>query len=127
LRSSSAPARGVVEDRVILVQAPAARVSIRETWFGNFVIILFLVSQLLDGAFTYLGLSAFGLSEGNPLIALTLRHAGVGPGLTVAKLLAVAFSILLHLLGLHRTLAVLTLLYLSLAVLPWTYVLFFAR
>jgi hypothetical protein len=32
------------------------------TWFGNVVIVVFLVSQALDGIFTYLGISAFGLS-----------------------------------------------------------------
>jgi Domain of unknown function (DUF5658) len=112
---------------VILLRAPVERFTTRGMWFGNFVIVLFLIAQLLDGVFTYLGISTFGLSEGNPLVALTFRHAGVGPGLTIAKLLAVACSILLHLLGLHRTLGVLTLLYLSLAVLPWTYLIFFAR
>lgn len=95
--------------------------------FGNVVILLFLVAQALDGAFTYLGVSAFGVSEGNPLIAYYIRHHGVGPSVTVAKILAVVCSMVLHLLGLHRTLGVLTLMYLSLAVLPWTYLLFFAR
>ena len=96
------------------------------TRFGNVVVVVFLVSQALDGIFTYLGISAFGLSEGNPLIAFSFRHAGVGPALTVAKLLAVACSMLLHRLELHRTLAFLTVLYLSLAVLPWTYLVFIA-
>lgn len=95
--------------------------------FGNIVIIVFLVTQALDGAFTYLGVTSFGLSEGNPLIAYYMRHHGVGPSLTVAKLLAVACSMVLHLLQMHRTLGVLTVLYLSLAILPWTYLLFFAR
>ncbi len=95
--------------------------------FVNVVILLFLVAQALDGAFTYLGVSAFGVSEGNPLIAYYIRHHGVGPSVTVAKILAVVCSMVLHLLGLHRTLGVLTLMYLSLAVLPWTYLLFFAR
>ena len=96
-------------------------------WFGNLVIVLFLIAQALDGIFTYLGIRAFGLSEGNPLIAYSFRHAGVGPGLTGAKLLAVGCSMLLHLLGMHRTLGVLTLLYLSLAILPWSYLIFLAR
>ena len=96
-------------------------------WFGNLVVVLFLVAQALDGIFTYLGIQAFGLSEGNPLIAYSFRHAGVGPGLTGAKLLAVGCSMLLHLLGLHRTLGVLTLLYLSFAILPWSYLIFLAR
>lgn len=95
--------------------------------FGNIVIVVFLVTQALDGAFTYLGVTSFGLSEGNPLIAYYMRHHGVGPSLTVAKLLAVGCSMVLHLLGMHRTLGVLTVLYLSLAILPWTYLLFFAR
>ena len=99
----------------------------RSEWFGNFVIVLFLVSQALDGVFTYLGIRAFGLSEGNPLIAYSFRHAGIGPGLTVAKLIAVSCSMLLHLLGMHRTLGLLTLLYLSLAILPWSYLIFLAR
>jgi Domain of unknown function (DUF5658) len=96
-------------------------------WFGNLVVVLFLVTQVLDGAFTYLGISAFGLSEGNPLIAYYMTHAGVGPSLTVAKLTAAVCAIVLHLVGLHRTLAGLTLLYLSLAVLPWTYLIYFAH
>lgn len=95
--------------------------------FGNFVIVLFLVAQLLDGIFTYLGVAAFGLSEGNPIISYYMKHHGVGPSVTVAKVLAVACSMVLHLLGMHRTLALLTLMYLSLAVLPWTYLLFIAR
>jgi hypothetical protein len=98
-----------------------------DAWFGNLIILLFLVAQVLDGAFTYLGISAFGLSEGNPLIAYYINHHGLGASVTVAKTLAVGCSMVLHLLGLHRTLGLLTLMYLSLAVLPWTYLLFFAR
>lgn len=95
--------------------------------FGNFVILLFLIAQLLDGVFTYLGVAAFGLSEGNPIIAYYMKVHGVGPSVTVAKGLAIVCSMVLHLLGLHRTLGLLTLLYLSMAVLPWTYLLFIAR
>lgn len=105
------------------VLAPPASHLKTET-FGNLVIVLFLVAQVLDGAFTYLGLTAFGLSEGNPIIAHYIQRHGVGPSLTVAKVLAVVCSMVLHLLGLHRTLALLTLMYLALAVLPWTYLLF---
>jgi uncharacterized protein DUF5658 len=103
------------------------RRAVGSTWFGNFVIVLFLLAQALDGIFTYLGIAAFGLSEGNPLIAYSFRHAGVGPGLTMAKLLAVSCSMLLHLLEMHRTLGLLTLLYLSLAILPWSYLIFLAH
>ena len=109
----------------VIAQPTSSCLSSREA-FGNFVILVFLVAQLLDGVFTYLGVAAFGLSEGNPIIAYYMTH-GVGPSVTVAKGLAVVCSMVLHLLGLHRTLGVLTLVYLSMAVLPWTYLLFFAR
>lgn len=94
------------------------------SWFGDVVMVLFLCAQVLDGAFTYLGVAAFGLSEGNPLIAYYMHHLGVGPSLTAAKLLAVGCAVVLHLLAFHRVLALLTILYLSLAILPWTWVLF---
>ena len=48
-------------------------------------------------------------------------------GLTIAKLIAIACSMSLHLLGLHRILAMLTVMYLSLAILPWTYLLYLAH
>lgn len=107
--------------------APAPTRLFSHETFGNIVIVVFLVAQVLDGAFTYLGVTAFGLSEGNPLIAYYMSHHGVGPSLTVAKVLAVVCSMVLHLLGLHRTLGLLTLMYLSMAVLPWTYLLFVAK
>ena len=95
-----------------------------EEAFGNLVIVVFLVAQVLDGAFTYLGVSSYGISEGNPLIAHFIERHGAGPSLTIAKMLAVVCSMALHLVGMHRTLALLTLMYLMLAVLPWTYLLF---
>ena len=110
----------------VIAQPTASCLSSRDG-FGNFVILVFFVAQLLDGVFTYLGVAAFGLSEGNPIIAYYMKVHGVGPSVTVAKGLAVVCSMVLHLLGMHRTLGLLTLAYLSLAVLPWTYLLFFAR
>jgi uncharacterized membrane protein len=107
----------------LLAQPTLARLWSEEA-FGNFVIVVFLVAQVLDGAFTYLGVSSYGISEGNPLIAHFIERHGAGPSLTVAKVLAVACSMALHLVGMHRTLALLTLMYLMLAILPWTYLLF---
>jgi uncharacterized membrane protein len=96
-------------------------------WFGDVVIVVFLIAQLLDGMLTYLGVMTFGVSEGNPLIAHYMHSMGVGPSLAMAKLVAVAGALVLHLLAFHRLLGVLTLLYLSLAVLPWTFVLFWGH
>jgi hypothetical protein len=98
--------------------APDAR-----AWFGDIVIVAFLCVQLLDGLLTYLGVAVFGVSEGNPLVAHAMHHAGIGPGLTGAKMVAAASAATLHLLGFHRLLATLTAVYLLFAILPWTFVL----
>lgn len=92
--------------------------------FGDIVLVLFLCAQVVDGLFTYLGISNFGWTEGNPLIAWYMQHFGVGLIVTAAKLLAVCCAVVLHLLAFHKMLAVLTLLYLSVAILPWSFVLF---
>lgn len=85
---------------------------------------MFLCLQVADGAFTYLGITVVGLTEGNPLIAHYMEQVGVGPSLTAAKLLAVGCALVLHMLMFHRVLAALTLMYLTLAVLPWSWLLF---
>jgi hypothetical protein len=92
-------------------------------WFGDVVIIVFLCLQVLDGAFTYMGVSAFGVKEGNPLIEQYMMSLGVGPGVAAAKLLAGSCACILHLLAFHRLLLILTLVYLSMAILPWAWVL----
>ena len=50
---------------------------------------------------------------------------GGGAALLGAKLLAASLGILLHLTGVHRIVAALTVLYLAAAVVPWTALLFF--
>ena len=92
--------------------------------FGNTVIILFFVAQALDGALTYVGVSVFGPDiEGNPLLQWLMGAAGPGPALAFAKLSAAGFGIVLHLASVHRAVALLTILYLSAAVVPWVAVL----
>jgi hypothetical protein len=103
--------------------APLAAGDDRRPWFGDVVLVLFLCMQLLDGVLTYLGVAVSGVSEGNPLIARAMDQIGVGPGLTVAKIVAVASAAVLHLLQFHWLLAGLTALYLVLAVLPWAFIL----
>ena len=88
------------------------------------IVLLFLVAQLLDFVFTYLGVVAFGVREGNPLLEHSMQALGLGTSLAIAKLVAVAGASTLHLLSFHRLLATLTAIYLALAILPWTWVLF---
>lgn len=94
--------------------------------FGNTVIVLFLFCQMLDGALTYVGVHTFGRSiEANPLLNWLMGEVGEGTAVTSAKVLAGTCGIALHLTAVHRIVAVLTLVYLGFAVIPWTGLLFF--
>ena len=91
------------------------------TRFGDIVVLGFLFVQCLDGAFTYLGVSTWGLGiEANPLISSAVTTAGLAAGLTAAKLIAVVFGIALHLRRVHYLVALLTAIYVAGAILPWT-------
>src|SRR5262245_60653207 len=94
--------------------------------FGDLVIVLFLCSQILDGAFTYVGLQVFGPAiEANPLLAWLIGVVGPAGALTLAKAAAIVAGGFLHLLSVHRVIAMLTGFYLLLAIGPWTHLLFF--
>jgi len=81
----------------------------------------FIVAQALDGVLTYLGIATFGTSaEANPVVAWYVCAFGVGAGLVLVKALAIGCAAALHATEHHRTLAGLTVLYLAVAVLPWT-------
>ena len=85
---------------------------------------VFLVFQVSDGLMTYAAVSIFGIAaEGNPLLASLIAVAGAGPTLFGAKLLACGCGTLLYALGVRKTLAALTALYLVAAVGPWLHVL----
>jgi len=95
------------------------------TWFGDIVIIVFLAAQAVDGVFTYLGVVEFGPGvEANPVIASLMGVMGHGPALAAVKILAGSLGIALHLNGVHRVLALLTIFYLAGSVLPWSALLF---
>jgi hypothetical protein len=110
-----------------VVRGPSSRVlqtGPSPSRFGDTVVFLFLCTQALDGVLTYLGVLTAGIPEGNPLLAYHIDQVGIVPSLTMAKLLAAGCAAILHVLAFHRVLAVLTLLYVSCAVVPWTWVLF---
>jgi hypothetical protein len=98
----------------------------KRSFFGDFVVLGFVVAQCLDGVFTYLGISLFGPGvEGNPLIRSAVTYAGPELGLAGAKLFAVALGIALHLFRVHNVVAILTGLYIVGALIPWAIVLIF--
>jgi len=93
----------------------------RRSWFGDCVLIAFLLAQVSDGAFTYVGIATFGAwIEANPLVAWYIGAFGAGVALIGVKTLAAACAALLHLRAMHRTVGFLTILYLVGAVWPWT-------
>ena len=96
--------------------------------FGDVVLVAFLLTQVFDGAFTYMGVMMFGLGiEANPVIASLMVHLGHGPALMTAKLVAGILGIGLHLRGTQSAVAVLAGFYVAAAVLPWAYILFGAQ
>jgi len=90
--------------------------------FGNLAVLGFLCVQCLDGALTYLGITIWGPSiEANPLVRSAVEVAGLGVGLTGVKLVAASLGMMLHLRRIHTPVALLTLIYVVGAILPWSY------
>jgi hypothetical protein len=91
------------------------------SFFGDLMVVGFVLMQCLDGVFTYLGVGIWGPAiEANPLISSAMSAAGVTAGLGGAKVLAIGFGILLHLRRVHNVVAFLTAIYFTVAILPWT-------
>ena len=89
--------------------------------FGDVAVLVFIIVQCLDGAFTYLGVTFWGPGiEANPLVSSAVATAGLGAGLALAKLVAMGFGILLHLFRVHNLVALLAAIYIAAAIIPWT-------
>jgi uncharacterized Tic20 family protein len=102
------------------------KAAIERSVFGDAALLLFLVTQMLDGVLTYVGVSIYGLHvEGNPLIVWLMATMGEGPAVTTAKVAAGSFGIALHLSAVHKAVAMLAAFYLAVAVLPWIAVFFY--
>jgi hypothetical protein len=88
--------------------------------YGDAVVVAFVVMQCLDGVFTYLGVNIWGPSiEANPIVASAMTAGGPTVGLFGAKLVAIAFGMLLHLRRIHNMVALLTAIYFVVAIVPW--------
>jgi uncharacterized membrane protein len=99
---------------------PSSPIVATRSRFGDAVIVLFLLAQAADGVMTYVGVTTIGTHlEANPLLASLMSAFGEGAAVTGAKLVASALGISLHLIGVHRVLAVLTGVYITAAVIPW--------
>lgn len=97
----------------------------RRALFGDVAIVVFLICQVLDGAFTYIGVQQYGRAiEANPLLSWLMATMGDGAALATAKAVATVLGGFLHLAAVHTIVAALTGLYLAAAVLPWVHLLF---
>ena len=84
------------------------------------MLLLFLTAQGFDGLFTYTAVHAYGLhAEGNMLIATWMALVGPAAALFGAKAVASACGMLLYARGMHRTLSLLTIVYVLGAIGPW--------
>jgi hypothetical protein len=98
----------------------------RHTTFGNAVILLFFGVQAADGILTYLGVHTLGRGvEANPLLVWLMQALGDGPALATAKLTAASLGAALHVMTVHRIVALLAGIYLIAAITPWVYLIFF--
>lgn len=88
----------------------------------------FLFVQILDGVFTYFGVKAWGPAiEANPIVGSAVAYAGPGAGIAGAKLIASALGMALHRRGVHLLLALLTAIYVAVAIVPWMILFLCAR
>jgi Domain of unknown function (DUF5658) len=106
--------------------APVLRrpLALKRTLFGDIVLLTFILAQAADGAFTYMGVATGTVMEGNPLVAWYIAMFGAGVAVVGAKTMAIACGATLHMRAMHRTIGLLTILYLTAAVWPWTQALF---
>ena len=93
---------------------------VRHALVGKAVMLVFVLTQIADGLFTYFGIKMFGAGiEGNPLVAWYVVAYGAGVAVAGAKGLALACGAALYIRAMHRTIGALTLIYLTAAVWPW--------
>lgn len=84
------------------------------------VLAIFFVTQFLDGALTYWGVSRFGVQiEFNSWLASLMTSIGPAPALLTAKALACLCGVVLFVTTSFRVLAVATGWCLGFAVVPW--------
>lgn len=100
------------------------QVVIDRSIFGEVAMIFFLLVQALDGAFTYIGISMYGIDiEMNPIIAFLVLEFGQGTALVATKSVASMLGIVLHLRQVHRAVFFLAMFYLCVAIWPWAAIL----
>ena len=95
-------------------------IGVRHANQAPIVLALFVLTQALDGALTYWGVTRFGIGiESNAYLVNLMEAVGTGPALLAAKTLAVVCGVILFSTTSFRVLAVATGWCLGFAVVPW--------
>ena len=87
--------------------------------FGNIVVASFVMTQCLDGVFTYVMITDGVAVEKNPLVNWMMSVMGIELALVAAKTIGIGSGILLYRLAAHRMLLALTVIYLVILMPVW--------
>ena len=88
------------------------------------LVALFVSVQIADALLTVSGIDRFGVAaEANPMLATSVIVFGPAVSLMVAKSVAVCGALVLFRLSRHVLLALLTLMYVYAAIVPWAWAL----
>ena len=88
------------------------------------LLMLFTGVQVLDALLTWTGIARFGAgAEANPILSFYIALVGPGATLGVAKSVALCGGCMLYVRSHYVVLALLTLVYIFGAVMPWLWVL----
>jgi hypothetical protein len=100
--------------------ACADGIGVRHANQAPIVLAVFILTQMLDGALTYWGVTKFGLAvESNAYLLSLMESIGPGQALIAAKMVAVVCGFILFSTTSFRVLAVATGWCLGFAVVPW--------
>ena len=87
---------------------------------------LFTAVQIADACLTLTGVNRFGAgAEANPFVAYCISTCGVSAGLATVKGVAILAGAVLHARSEHLILAVLTVIFVFAALVPWSWALAF--
>ena len=100
--------------------ACADGIGVRHANQAPIVLAVFILTQMLDGALTYWGVTKFGLAiESNAYLLTLMESIGPAQALIAAKMVAVVCGFILFSTTSFRVLAVATGWCLGFAVVPW--------
>ena len=112
--------RIAIWDCVNALRVPLSTTQTRAAW----ALVIFSAIQVADGVMTAAGAAQYGTSiEANPLLVFLFGVVGTAATIVAVKLFAIVCATVLHLREKYSALAILTVVYLFAAILPWTFVL----